>query len=181
MKFNHYMMPSYPEIKEMGYTPQYIDPKISTELFKMLIMIGSPFAKYAQWYMGKYGNVLELSSKAISIYAYGIDNLQQFGREEKEVAYHSLKQCTNTIMFRYNKYSGQKAVTYIKYNQKFVEQAISVLIDILDKEAREQILRTKGNVIPYWFEKKKRIAKKMRVPVCRGGSYRIEKYADMYE
>ena len=181
MKFNHYSMPTIDEINVLGYQPQYVDPKISDAIYSALIMIGSPFAPYGMWYKTKYKNVLELSRRAVTVYAYGVHNLNWFGNEEKEVAYHCIRQITNIVLHKYNAFSGKKTTRYVLYNRKFIDSFISVIVDSVDKEAREQIARVEGTVVPYWFEKKRKVKPKMRVPVCRGGSYRIERYADMYD
>lgn len=182
MKVDHYVMPKYPELDALGYRPMYIDPKVGLEIYRMLTMLGSPFTKYAIWYMKKYKNYLELSRKAVTTYAYGIENLQQFGGEEKEVAYHCLTACTNAIMDRYTRLSGlPRPSDRIYYNKRFVEQCVAILIDCVDKEARDQLLRMGGHVVPYWYEKKPKRKKSLKVPINKGGGYRIERYADMYD
>lgn len=182
MKFNHYVMPSYVELRAEGYLPEYISKPVQDAVFRGLTMIGSPFAKYAQWYMSKYGNVLELGRIALTTYAYGIANLQQFGEEEKEVAYHCIKRCTVKVMGRYVGLSGmEKPKYYIRYNRKFIESFISIIIDALDSEARDHIKRMSGAVVPYWFEKKPKRKPKLHLGHGKGGQYRIEKYADMFD
>lgn len=183
MKFNHYIMPPRAVLRDEGYIPQHISPKISDEIYRMLTMIGSPFARYAIWYKKRYRNVYDLSRKAISVYVYGISNLAQFGGEEKEVAYHAMKICCGDVMDKYSAFSGEDVGKFVRFNRRFVDQCIDILIDALDKEAREHIERMSGAVVPYWFEKKTKVQRtvKLHKSKFRGGNYRIEKYADMYD
>jgi hypothetical protein len=92
---SQYRAPKYPELKKLGYTQQFVSYKATNEIIAHLTSYAHPLAKEVNLYLSLNKNSLAHPVRAsTALYAYGLDNINQFGGTLDSV----LTQCSHRLI-----------------------------------------------------------------------------------
>ena len=85
-----YLAPKITELKELGYYQQYVSYDATNEMIAYLTSYGNPFSEITHKYLCHHSNsIVHPTRVAIAIYAYGLNNIQQFGNKLDNALYQS--------------------------------------------------------------------------------------------
>lgn len=184
MQYVHYIGPKVWELKKEGWVPRQVSGEAQTALYNALTHFGSPYRIAAEWYLDTYGNMSYPCRKAVGAYAYGLGHMAQFGNNLEQVVCDTMFKAVRDIMHHYNTFSGvDRSGKYAWYTRKFIDGYVAVATDGLMRDARDQLRRVQGEgELPFWWKKPKK-EKRVRLHKgkAKGGSYRIERLADLYD
>ena len=173
MKHQIYLAPYHNELRQEGWIPTEISKQSKDAIYRALTLYGCNHAKYMEWYKSYYGNTTELARRMLATYAYGIENLSQFGGDMHNVIFQGYIHVTKELMAKYNDFSGNKPMKKTVFTKaKYVEETVEIVIREMTEDAMKHIAKMKGTYIEPKKEKKRR---------KKPDEYRIMRYADMYD
>lgn len=173
----NYLAPRMSELRAMGYQPNDVSPAARTSVLNSLVYIGSPIGRYAEWYINHYGNFRQPALKAVTVLAYGLDNMPEFGNSLEGVANDMLHKIIREIMSKWRLANPTVKTKRIKNNAVTVQRLLDAC-DMLRGEAEDQIRRKGGKVVKEKWRSKREVKHR---GISNGGCYRIELYDRYYD
>ena len=127
MKLQFNPTPKFVYMKELGY---YIPKKYQYEqdiVFKSFCLLGSQYTDVATAYRTKYkGNFSEPMYRVLISFAYGINNINQFGTIDEAIK-SSHVMATNILLSRYNIHKLGEPISYIIPKSNYLDQWVEYI------------------------------------------------------
>ena len=156
-----YRAPLHPEIKSEGYWRQYVSYEATDEIISYLTTYGNPFQQIAQDYIDTHqGSIVHPTRLAVSLMAYGMANVEQFGGVYDNVIYQSavrfIRYCLRQS--KVCKKSTYKFDGLVRFRAKHFVALGDMLYRVLEKDVKivyNQVHPPKIKQEDMWWTKKR--------------------------
>jgi len=155
-QYNRYISPSYTELTKLGYKITSIKEESTIGIYNAFASQLSPYRKYVNNYYNQYG-FRQPMLRAILIYAYTLDNMQQFEHKLDNGLYNAVLAIVRLIMVANKNCITKEDTEFIRFNSKFVISIIDA-IELYCKEEAIQVSNSRKPIEPYdassgWYSK----------------------------